>query len=45
MNYETYSPHPDLAAIVKYYWILEVPGNMEVPKQRILRNFPGFRRE
>ncbi len=36
MNYETFAPHPDLAAIVKCYWILEVPGDVETPKQRII---------
>ncbi len=36
MNYQTYDPHPDLSAIVKCYWTLEVPGDMEAPKQRII---------
>ncbi len=36
MNYQTYRPHPDLAAVVKCHWILEVPGDIEAPKQRIV---------
>ncbi|MEQ9230127.1 MAG: helix-turn-helix domain-containing protein [Cyclobacteriaceae bacterium] len=36
MNYESFEPHPDLAAIVKCHWILEVPGDMEAPKQRMI---------
>lgn len=36
MNYETFEPHPDLVAIIKCHWILEVPSEMEAPKQRII---------
>lgn len=36
MIYETFNPHPDLDAIVKCHWILEVPANMEASKQRII---------
>ena len=36
MNYETFEPHPDLDAIVKCHWILEVPADMEAPKQRVI---------
>ncbi len=36
MHYETFEPHPDLAAIVKCFWILEVPGDIEAPKQRVI---------
>lgn len=36
MNYEAFPPHSDLAAIVKCYWILEVPEDIEAPKQRII---------
>lgn len=36
MNYETFQPHPNLAAIVKCYWILEVPGDMQAPRQRVI---------
>ncbi len=36
MNYETFDPHPDLAAVVKCHWILEVPGNIDTPKQRVI---------
>lgn len=36
MIYETYEPQADLEAIVKCHWTLEVPGDMEAPKQRII---------
>jgi len=36
MNYQTYNPHPDLEAVVKCYWILEVPADLDAPKQRIV---------
>lgn len=36
MNYQTFPPHSDLAALVKCYWTLEVPAEMEAPKQRIV---------
>lgn len=36
MTYETFEPHPDLAAFVKAYWELHVPGDMEAEKQRVL---------
>ncbi len=36
MNYETFAPHPDLDAIVKCHWILEVPADPETPKQRVI---------
>ena len=36
MVYETFEPHPNLSAIVKCHWILEVPGDMEPPKQRMI---------
>jgi len=36
MNYQTFQPHPDLAAFVKLYWELEVPADMEAEKQRVL---------
>jgi len=36
MNYETYPPSPELEAIVKCHWILEVPDDMEAPKQRVI---------
>lgn len=36
MNYQVYQPHPDLAALVKCYWTLEVPYDPEAGKQRIL---------
>ena len=36
MNYQTFPPHPDLNAIIKCHWTLEVPANIEAPKQRII---------
>lgn len=36
MNYQTYSPHPDLEAVVKCYWTLEVPAESNAPRQRIV---------
>ena len=36
MNYQTFPPHPDLNAIVKCHWTLEVPAHLEAPKQRII---------
>lgn len=36
MNYQTFKPHPDLEAIVKCHWTLEVPAEMATEKQRIV---------
>lgn len=36
MHYETFEPHPNLASIIKCFWVLEVPGDMEAPKQRVI---------
>lgn len=36
MNYQTFKPHPDLEALVKCYWTLEVPAEPDAPKQRII---------
>ena len=36
MNYQTFQPHPDLAAIVKFYWTLEVPFDPNNQKQKII---------
>lgn len=36
MNYQTFAPHPDLEALVKCYWTLEVPAELDAPKQRIV---------
>ncbi|MEQ9218170.1 MAG: hypothetical protein RLO17_09020 [Cyclobacteriaceae bacterium] len=36
MNYQTFEPHPDLAALVKCHWILEVPASPDTQKQRII---------
>jgi hypothetical protein len=36
MNYQTFHPHPDLQALVKCYWTLEVPAEPESPRQRII---------
>jgi len=36
MNYQTYQPHPDLQALVKCYWTLEVPAQKDIQRQRII---------
>ncbi len=36
MNYQTFQSHSDLKAFVKCYWILEVPSEIDAPKQRIM---------
>lgn len=36
MNYQTFETHPDLRALVKCYWILEVPASIIPRKQRIV---------
>lgn len=36
MNYQTYQPHPDLSALVKCYWTLEVPAEFSTERQRII---------
>lgn len=36
MNYQTYRPHKDLEAIVKFYWTLEVPFDPKNQKQKIV---------
>ncbi len=36
MNYQTFQPHPDLAALVKFYWTLEVPYDPANQKQKII---------
>lgn len=36
MNYHTYKPHQDLAALVNCYWTLEVPAATDAQKQRIV---------
>jgi AraC-like DNA-binding protein len=36
MIYHTYVPHPDLAALVKFYWTLEVPFDPANEKQKII---------
>jgi hypothetical protein len=36
MNYQTFQPHPDLAALISCYWTLEVPAVPEAQKQRIV---------
>ena len=35
MNYQTFQPHPDLDALIKCYWTLEVPAEKSL-KQRIV---------
>ena len=36
MHYETFAPQPELDAIVKCHWVLEVPADLEAPKQRVI---------
>ncbi|MFD2568245.1 AraC family transcriptional regulator [Pseudotenacibaculum haliotis] len=36
MNYQTFQPHPDLAALIDCYWILEVPASEDPQRQRII---------
>tara|TARA_Y100001972_G_scaffold119141_1_gene160068 strand:+ start:6108 stop:6926 length:819 start_codon:yes stop_codon:yes gene_type:complete len=36
MNYQTFEPHPDLAALVKCHWTLEVSASPDTQKQRII---------
>lgn len=36
MNYQTFQPHLDLSALVKFYWTLEVPFDPNNQKQKII---------
>ena len=36
MNYQTFEPHPDLEALVNFYWTLEVPFDANNQKQKII---------
>ncbi len=36
MNYQTFQPHPDLSALVKFYWTLKVPFDPNNQKQKII---------
>lgn len=36
MNYQTFRPHPDLDSLVKCFWTLEVPFQVESQRQRII---------
>ncbi|MDO5968599.1 helix-turn-helix transcriptional regulator [Flavivirga aquimarina] len=36
MDYQTFQPHPDLSAFVKFYWTLEVPFDPNNQKQKII---------
>ncbi len=36
MNYQTFQPHPDLSAFVKFYWTLEVPYDPKNQKQKLI---------
>ncbi len=36
MNYQTFEPHSDLSALVKFYWTLEVPFDPNNQKQKII---------
>ena len=36
MKYQTFQPQPDLSALVKFYWTLEVPFDPTNQKQKII---------
>lgn len=36
MNYQTFTPHPDLESFVSCYWTLEVPAEINPQRQRII---------
>ncbi len=36
MNYQTYQPSPELSALVKFYWTLEVPFDPANQKQKLI---------
>lgn len=36
MNYQTFQPQPDLSALVKFYWTLEVPYDPSNQKQKLI---------
>lgn len=36
MDYKTFTPHPDLVSLVKFYWTLEVPFDPKNQKQMII---------
>ena len=36
MDYQKYTPHPDLSSIIQFYWTLKVPASNENQKQRIV---------
>ena len=36
MNYQTFQPHPELSALVKFYWTLQVPYDPNNQKQKII---------
>jgi hypothetical protein len=36
MNYQTFETHPDLRALIKCYWTLEVPASITPQRQRIV---------
>ncbi|TGM58038.1 AraC family transcriptional regulator [Leptospira vanthielii] len=36
MDYQTFSPHPDLSSLIKCYWTLEIPKASFYPRQRIV---------
>lgn len=36
MNYQTFQPHSDIASLVKCYWTLEVPAEVNPERQRIV---------
>ncbi len=36
MNFQTFQPHPDLDALVNFYWTLEVPAEAASQKQQLI---------
>jgi len=36
VNYQSFQPHPDLSALVKFYWTLEVPYDPKNERQKII---------
>jgi hypothetical protein len=36
MDYQTFPPHPDLSALIKCYWTLEIPAEADTQRQRII---------
>ena len=43
MNYQTFQPHPDLSALVKFYWTLEVPFDPNLTEVLVVRKTASAR--